>query len=350
MSHPFTANIDAEQAFREAHPQWNAIAPLLTLGGFEGCSATGAFLAQNPLPMVHAAYSEIADRQLMVLGERLRHALSVGDIAELDDEILTHLRSLQIKIAIGGSPCQAFSTAGDQDGLLDARGQLTPLWACLQDDMETPVTVWENVCGALSEPSNGFGHLVGILAGHQASEIDWSPLKEDPRFAGLLADEPEIAEWMDANPGAAAMLLDDAEFSARRGYTVKNLTNLLKKAKGSGSMSRDARMALEAGDRGAFLDAVVAAPTGAALGMLKEFEAYAPARHELEPPGKPSKSGALPKSRKWPNVGVVVGPKRTVAWRVLDAIAYVPQRRRRVYLVAAIHGSGIDPTEALFDF
>lgn len=350
MSHPFTASIDAEQAFREAHPQWGGIAPLLTMGGFEGCSATGASLAQNPLPMVHAAYSEIADRQLMVLGERLRHALSVGDIAKLDDETLTHLRSLQIKIAIGGSPCQAFSTAGDQDGLLDERGQLTPLWARLQDDMETPVTVWENVCGALSEPSNGFGHLVGILAGHLASEIDWSPLKEDPRFARLLADEPEIAEWMDANPGAAAMLLDDAEFNARRGYTVKNLTNLLKKAKESGSMSRDARMTLEAGDRGAFLDALVAAPAGAALGMLKEFEAYAPARHELEPPGKQSKSGALPKSRKWPNVGVVVGPKRTVAWRVLDAIAYVPQRRRRVYLVAAVHGSGIDPTEALFDF
>lgn len=44
--------------------------------------------------------------------------------------------------------------------------------------------------------------------------------------------------------------------------------------------------------------------------------------------------------RKHPNSGVVAGPKRTVAWRVLDAQWHrVPQRRKRVF-VLAVAGAG----------
>lgn len=43
---------------------------------------------------------------------------------------------------------------------------------------------------------------------------------------------------------------------------------------------------------------------------------------------------------KWDNAGLVSGPKRTVAWRILDAqYAGVAQRRRRVF-VCAVKGSG----------
>ena len=43
---------------------------------------------------------------------------------------------------------------------------------------------------------------------------------------------------------------------------------------------------------------------------------------------------------KWDNAGLVVGPKRTVAWRILDAqYTGVAQRRRRVF-VCAVRGSG----------
>lgn len=53
---------------------------------------------------------------------------------------------------------------------------------------------------------------------------------------------------------------------------------------------------------------------------------------------------------KWPNAGVVVGPQRTIAWRVLDAQYFgVAQRRRRVFVVASAR-KGFDPTEILFEF
>ena len=58
----------------------------------------------------------------------------------------------------------------------------------------------------------------------------------------------------------------------------------------------------------------------------------------------------LPPEGRWPTAGVVRGPRRTLAWRVLDAQHFgVPQRRRRVFLFAARAGDGIDPAAVLFE-
>lgn len=58
----------------------------------------------------------------------------------------------------------------------------------------------------------------------------------------------------------------------------------------------------------------------------------------LEPPGG-----------RWTNAGYVRGPKRAVAWRILDAQYFgVAQRRRRVFLVAS--AGGISPESVLFEF
>lgn len=51
----------------------------------------------------------------------------------------------------------------------------------------------------------------------------------------------------------------------------------------------------------------------------------------------------------WTNAGLVVGPARTAAWRVIDAQGFVAQRRRRVFVVAARHGSRVDPERVLFE-
>lgn len=55
-------------------------------------------------------------------------------------------------------------------------------------------------------------------------------------------------------------------------------------------------------------------------------------------------------SNRWPCAGLVAGPKRKAAWRVLDAQYFgVPQRRRRVFVVASAVGGGIDPAKVLFE-
>lgn len=59
---------------------------------------------------------------------------------------------------------------------------------------------------------------------------------------------------------------------------------------------------------------------------------------ELESPGK-----------KWTNAGYVLGQKRSVCWRVLDAQFFgVAQRRRRVFVVASAR-TDIDPAKILFE-
>jgi DNA (cytosine-5)-methyltransferase 1 len=57
-----------------------------------------------------------------------------------------------------------------------------------------------------------------------------------------------------------------------------------------------------------------------------------------------------PAGGKWTNAGCVFGPKRTVAWRILDAQYFgVAQRRRRVFVVASARDD-ISPPEILFEF
>jgi DNA (cytosine-5)-methyltransferase 1 len=56
-----------------------------------------------------------------------------------------------------------------------------------------------------------------------------------------------------------------------------------------------------------------------------------------------------PSGKKWPDAGCVYGPKRTIAWRILDAQYFgLAQRRRRVFVVASARDD-FDPTEVLFE-
>ena len=55
-----------------------------------------------------------------------------------------------------------------------------------------------------------------------------------------------------------------------------------------------------------------------------------------------------PAGQKWTNAGCVLGHKRHIAWRILDAQYFgVPQRRRRVFLVAS--AGSTDTAEILFE-
>ncbi|WPE56095.1 DNA cytosine methyltransferase [Pseudomonas aeruginosa] len=59
---------------------------------------------------------------------------------------------------------------------------------------------------------------------------------------------------------------------------------------------------------------------------------------ELQPPGG-----------KWKDAGCVYGPKRTAAWRILDAQYFgLAQRRRRVFVIASAR-AGFDPCEVLLE-
>lgn len=57
-----------------------------------------------------------------------------------------------------------------------------------------------------------------------------------------------------------------------------------------------------------------------------------------------------PAGKRWANAGVVSGPSRTIAWRVLNAEFFgVPQSRKRVFVMASAR-QGFDPGSVLFEF
>ena len=58
----------------------------------------------------------------------------------------------------------------------------------------------------------------------------------------------------------------------------------------------------------------------------------------------------VPPRGKWTNAGVVAGPQRQVAWRILDAQYFgLAQRRRRVFVVSSAR-DGFDPSQVLLEW
>ncbi len=195
-----------------------------------------ASVAWNPLGWHAAWFSEIEPYPCSALAHHYPDVVNLGDMTTLPGLI----RSGSIEapeVLCGGTPCQAFSVAGNRQSLSDDRGNLTLVFCEVADAIddirdgrgEQPaIIVWENVPGVLNTKDNAFGCFLAELAGEST---------------------PLIA------------------------------------------------------------------------------------------------SGG-----KWPNAGIVVGPRRSIAWRVLDAQYFgLAQRRKRVFVVASARDD-IDIGKVLVEF
>lgn len=168
-------------------------------------------------------FSEVDPFACAVLAHRWPWISNLGDLTKIDGAMWRGA----VDVVWGSTPCQAFSFAGKRAGTADPRGALTAAFARRVEEIDPTYVLWENVKGVLSDPTNGFGCLLGALAGE---------------------DGP------------------------------------------------------------------------------------------LQPPGG-----------KWAHAGYVLGPKRTIAWRLFDAQhGGVPQRRERVFLVGSAR-DGADPRDVLFE-
>ena len=194
-----------------------------------------ASVAWGPLGWEAAGFSEIEPFPSAVLAHHYPSVPNFGDMLTLPERIRSG-EAPAPDLLCGGTPCQAFSVAGNRRSLDDARGNLSLTFCEIAnaiDDVRASrgesscIVFWENVPGVLNTADNAFGCFLGELAGESV-------------------------------------------------------------------------------------------PLVAAGG-------------------------------KWTNAGYVSGPKRAIAWRVLDAQYFgVAQRRRRVFLVASAR-DGFNPAEILFE-
>ena len=194
-------------------------------------------MAWNPLGWKAAWFSEIEPFPCEVLKHHYPDVPNYGDMTTLPQRILDGEIEAP-EMLCGGTPCQAFSVAGQRKSLDDERGNLSLTFCEIANAIDTVRTLhgqqpaiifWENVPGVLSTRDNALGCFLAELVG----------------------------------------------------------SNL------------------------------------------------------------PLTTGA--DGNKWPSAGLVIGPKRKAAWRVLDAQHFgVPQRRRRVFVVASA-AKGFDPSKVLFE-
>lgn len=216
-----------------------------------------ASVAFTPLGWHAAWFSEIEPFPSAVLRHHYPAVPNFGDMRGLPALIRFGLIEAP-DVLCGGTPCQAFSVAGQRRSLDDDRGNLTLTYCEIANAIDDAraraglppaIDFWENVPGVLSTADNAFGCFLGELAGAG------SALDPEPRPA-------------------------------------------------AGKSSRYWR-------------------------WVKESGQHAPS---------------------WPDAGCVLGPRRAIAWRVLDAQYFgLAQRRRRVFVVASAR-EGFDPAAVLLEF
>jgi len=161
----------------------------------------------------------------------VKHRWGIRDLGDLTGSHKWPERLLaDVDLLVGGTPCQAFSVAGNRLGLADERGILTLEFVSLYHHINRirrkygrppAIVLWENVDGALTMEDNAFGCLVGALLG--CDEVPQTKIKggEWPK-AGLLCSETARVSWR---------VLDSANFAVaqrrKRIFTLGVPTELI---------------------------------------------------------------------------------------------------------------------------
>jgi DNA (cytosine-5)-methyltransferase 1 len=160
-----------------------------------------ASLAFRPLGWEAAWFSEIEPFPSAVLAHHYPEVPNLGDMTALPEAV----RSGRVEapdVFCGGTPCQAFSVAGNRESLADARGNLTLTFCEIADAIDDvrlvrgdePCTIfWENVPGVLSTRDNAFGCFLGQLVGAGAALIPGRNQRWTD--AGVVAGPRRVAAW-----------------------------------------------------------------------------------------------------------------------------------------------------------
>lgn len=140
-----------------------------------------ASVAWKPLGMTPAFFSEIDPFCCSLLSQRHPDAPNLGDMNAITTHALRRCGKLDVLIA--GTPCQAFSVAGQRGGICDPRGQLALRAVELLDYLRPRWFVWENVPGVLSSgQGRDFGAFLGAVA---ELGYGWAYRVLDAQYFGL---------------------------------------------------------------------------------------------------------------------------------------------------------------------
>lgn len=155
-----------------------------------------ASVAWNPLGWEAAWLSEIEPFPSAVLAHHYPGVPNLGDMTLLPEKIL----SGEIEapdIFCGGTPCQAFSVAGNRQSLDDARGNLSLTFCEIANAIDSvrdvpAIIFWENVPGVLNTKDNAFGCFLAGLAGE---DMPLQPAGKKWTNAGVVSGSKRTIAW-----------------------------------------------------------------------------------------------------------------------------------------------------------
>ncbi|XBD75726.1 DNA cytosine methyltransferase [Akkermansia massiliensis] len=157
---------------------------LSVCSGIEAASVAWESLGWEPV-----AFSEIEPFPSAVLAERFPDVPNLGDMTRYEEWNIP-----AIDLMVGGTPCQAFSTAGKRGSLADDRGNLCLTFCRMADHFRPKWVLWENVPGVLSTPDNAFGCFLGALCGVDSAIIPPGGERKHPN-SGVVAGPKRTVAW-----------------------------------------------------------------------------------------------------------------------------------------------------------
>ena len=170
---------------------------------FSGIEA--ASVAWEPLGWEPVAFAEIEQFCCDLLAARFPNVPNLGDVSKVD---WTPYEGM-VDVIIGGSPCQAFSIAGQRKGLMDERGMLMLQYVRAVREVKPRFIIWENVPGVLSQDKGrAFGTLLGELEDCGYS-LAWRVL--DAQFFGVAQRRRRVFLVGHPVAGCAAAVLFEPE-------------------------------------------------------------------------------------------------------------------------------------------
>jgi len=154
-----------------------------------------ATVAWHPLGWEAVAFAEIEKFPSAVLKHHWPDVPNLGDMTrfrEWPESVF-----LEADCIVAGTPCQAFSVAGNRRSLEDERGNLTLTFTQIIDHARTirtaagrpeAIILWENVPGCLSTKDNAFGCFLSELSGEAVTAI-----KKWPAAGRVLGEKRRVA-------------------------------------------------------------------------------------------------------------------------------------------------------------
>jgi DNA (cytosine-5)-methyltransferase 1 len=155
-----------------------------------------ASVAWNKLGWSASWLAEIEPFPSAVLAHHYPDVPNLGDMTLLPKKIL----SGEIEapdILCGGTPCQAFSIAGNRNSLDDARGNLSLIFCEIANAIDSvrsipTIIFWENVPGVLNTKDNAFGCFLAGLAGEDG---ELKPAGKKWTNAGCVFGSKRTVAW-----------------------------------------------------------------------------------------------------------------------------------------------------------